>query len=95
MSIYTVIAKRWFDSAWGNTYHSCQVFQDNKLMGATPFSYGYDDQYKLTAHELYQTAGLFTDIDYIEFTRNQGIKFNVSDVKTKRQLDTKDTTKKA
>jgi len=89
----TVTAKRWTDS-FGNTYHSCKVHRDDELLGALPFSYGYDDHYKQTALEICNEADIFVGMSYVEFTRMDGIVFNVDDVKRKKDLDKEDTTPK-
>jgi len=54
-----VIAQRWFDKAWGNTYHSCAVVLNGKEIGFIPFEYGYDEQYKNTALTILQNNGYF------------------------------------
>ena len=44
----TIIAKRWFQKSYGNTYHSCEV----KEVGKIDYRYGYGDHYLNTAAEL-------------------------------------------
>lgn len=54
-----VIARRWFQKSYGNTYHS--VYLSVLLKGSNsyinlkfePFQYGYDRQYEQTALELF------------------------------------------
>ena len=88
---YQIIGRRWFDSKWGNTYHSVQVFVNNQLVGEEPYAYGYDDQYIQTAFEILQEHGYFADKSYYDF--NDDRRYNrdrflitVSDVKRKRDL---------
>ena len=54
-----IIARRWFQSSYGNTYHSCRVLVDNELVGFVPFTYGYGEQYLQTALDILQKAGVF------------------------------------
>lgn len=56
----TISARRWFDSKWGNTYHSVEVYANGKLIGENPFAYGYDEAYLQTAHEILEKNGLFS-----------------------------------
>ena len=55
----TIVANRWFDRTYGNTYHSVRVYGDNELIGENPYSYGYGDQYIQTAFEILQERGYF------------------------------------
>ena len=97
--IFTINAKRWHNQ--GNTYHSVEVFRDNKFVGKNAFEYGYGEQYKVTAHKLMQNAGIFKakgkrlasgmDDDYYNFTmlqRKHPTKFlwNVNDVRRRKDL---------
>jgi hypothetical protein len=90
-------AKRWFNRNKGNTYHSCVVFDDNKIAGHADFVYGYGEAYLKTAHALLQEAGLYpktgerltsgANKDYYEFLRDRN-KFLilVDDVQRKKDL---------
>ena len=99
--VFTIHARRWFDKAWGNTYHSVKVFKNEALIGTAPFEYGYDEQYLQTAHALLQAAGEYpttgkmwasgADADYCEFKedmRQNRSKFKVyvQDVTKKKDL---------
>ena len=64
--MYTIIARKWFQKTYGNTYHSCEVYKDGVLIERVPFEYGYGEQYRQTAHEILVNAGLF-DGDYHDF----------------------------
>lgn len=44
-----VTGRRWFQSSYGNTYHSTDVIVDGSLVHQTDFAYGYGDQYLQTA----------------------------------------------
>ena len=55
----TILGRRWNSKTYGNTYHSVVVFVDGEQVGKVDFTYGYDDQYIQTAHELLQKAGIY------------------------------------
>ena len=49
---YVIHAKKWRDKINGNTYHSAQILNtENNLMIASPFTYGYGEQYIQSASE--------------------------------------------
>ena len=49
---YVIHAKKWRDKINGNTYHSAQILNtENNLMIASPFTYGYGEQYIHSASE--------------------------------------------
>ena len=60
ISYIKIVAKRWFQKSYGNTYHSVAVFaasgtgKDYKQesLGYIPFRYGYEDHYLNTAAEI-------------------------------------------
>ena len=60
VSYIKIVAKRWFQKSYGNTYHSVEVFAasgtgtEYKLesIGYIPFRYGYGDHYLNTAAEI-------------------------------------------
>lgn len=64
---FSIIAKRWFDRIYGNTYHSVDVVKitgegkcyKEEIIGREPFAYGYGDGYLQTAHELLVKAGYY------------------------------------
>lgn len=55
-----ITAKKWFQSSYGNTYHSCMVEKvsgegegyTREKIGYIPLRYGYDDHYLNTAAEI-------------------------------------------
>lgn len=87
--MFTIIARRWFQKTYGNTYHSVEVFGDNGLIGRCPFTYGYGEHYLQTAHKILWEAGCCPK-DYHKFTqevRNKA-EYNVvcTDVGRKKDL---------
>ena len=98
--MYTIIARRWFEKTNGNTYHSCEVYQDGKLIERVPFEYGYGESYRQTAHEILQRAGHLpttgerlpsgSDKDYHDFQMiirdYDNWLFSVTDVTRKKDL---------
>jgi len=62
-----IIAKRWFQRTYGNTYHSVEIIVDGKFLDRADFAYGYDSAYMQTAHELLAKHGIF---DYEKTTDN-------------------------
>ena len=96
-----VIAKRWFQKSFGNTYHSVKVYVDNELLEYVPFAYGYDEQWQQTAHEILMKHGYFkktgeclesgANKDYYEFTKwirehREDYSYTVKDVDRKKDL---------
>jgi len=55
-----ITAKKWFQTSYGNTYHSCLVERisgegtgyKSETIGYEPFTYGYGDQYIDTAAKI-------------------------------------------
>jgi hypothetical protein len=47
-----IAGRKWFDSTYGNTYHSVTVYVNDKFVAKHPFSYGYGDQYIQTGLKL-------------------------------------------
>ncbi len=54
-----IIAKRWFQKTYGNTYHSVTITIDGKFIDKIDFQYGYDSAYMQTAHKLLAKHGIF------------------------------------
>jgi hypothetical protein len=54
-----IIAKRWFQRTYGNTYHSVEIIVDGKFLDKADFAYGYDYAYMQTAHKLLAKHGIF------------------------------------
>jgi hypothetical protein len=96
-----VIAKRWFQKSYGNTYHSVKVYVDGELIEYVPFEYGYGDQWQQTAHEVLMKHGYFPktgkslpsgmNADYYEFitwirNNRENYSYTVQDVDRKKDL---------
>jgi len=90
MITLTVIANRWFDKINGNTYHSCEVYIDNKLIKRVPFTYGYGEQYLQTALAILHEAGIAKEFNmlwqYQESIGRDNCLIKVSDVSRKKDL---------
>lgn len=87
-----IVAKRWFQRSYGNTYHSCLVSivsgkgmnWKKETIGYTPFTYGYGSHYL-------NTAARFLDVSESslrEFIKNnpEHILESVIDVNRKKDL---------
>jgi len=62
--MYKIVARRWFQKSYGNTYHSVRIFdEDNNLIAHEPMAYGYDEGYLQTAHALFQAKGIYPTTD--------------------------------
>ena len=88
--MYTIVAKRWFQKSFGNTYHSCEVFHNSKSIGQVPYTYGYGEQYRQTAHQIMVDAGHY-DGDLSSFLVEEIRDYDkylwlVSDVSRKKDL---------
>jgi len=44
-----LVARRWRHRTYGNTYHSVSIYLDGRFVHKISFSYGYGDQFKITA----------------------------------------------
>jgi len=97
-SIY-LHGRRWFQRSYGNTYHTCEIWVNGRLIHKIPFTYGYGDLC------VYNGAKWLADNGYGAFTgfgdacsktgchpsgycREAGIEYIqiVTDVKRKRDL---------
>lgn len=87
-----VIAKRWFQKSYGNTYHRVRVFVNGQEIGTSKITYGYGDHYVQTAMALLKEQGFIKDADEMtplwSYCRKKGIDCNIQykDVKTEREL---------
>ena len=71
----TIDARRWFQKTYGNTYHSVKVYVDNKYIGGCDFTYGYGEQYLMTAFETLTQNGIFPyqkTYDMVTVNKGQG-----------------------
>ena len=68
---YVIHAKKWRDKINGNTYHSVRVLNtQNNVMIASPFKYGYGEQFMQSAKEEMKKVNWlndkFTPEDYLQ-----------------------------
>lgn len=73
-----IIAKRWFQRTYGNTYHSVEIWIDGKYLDKIPFAYGYDYAYMQTAHELLAKHGIFDwerTVELVSVYRNSKVDY--------------------
>ena len=80
-----VLARRWFQRSFGNTYHSVQVFVNGEVL-ENRFAYGYGSHYKQTAHELLVANDYDVPESYLDFLYLENLTFDVSDVDRKKDL---------
>jgi hypothetical protein len=96
-----IIGRKWFDRTYGNTYHTVEVYVNNKFIAKSPITYGYGDHFVQTAFEILQEKGIFKktgerlgsgiDKDFYEFQtktrRDPGmVLISCTDVTRKRDL---------
>jgi hypothetical protein len=84
----TVIARRWFQRLYGNTYHSCLVLVNGKELGSVDFTYGYEDHYLQTAVEILNKHDIPASYPLSRYCRENGIAYSpvVTDVQRKKDL---------
>lgn len=46
-----VSGRRWFQTTYGNTYHSYNIYIDGEHVHYMPFAYGYGEQYLYNAFQ--------------------------------------------
>jgi len=49
LSSILIEGRRWFDKVNGNTYHSVRIWVNGEVFGQLGLTYGYGDQYIVTA----------------------------------------------
>jgi len=49
-----ILARRWNDRKYGNTYHSVKVYVNMNLIGIVKFRYGYEQAFMQTAFDIVQ-----------------------------------------
>lgn len=92
--------KRWFQSSYGNTYHSVDVYVNSELVGRLPFEYGYGDHCLTTGlralWDAYKPPYKWSDrsesgtfVNSARKLKDYGIKFTyeIEDVERKRDLE--------
>ncbi len=58
--------RRWFDSTFGNTYHTVQIRDFDRIIYTSDITYGYDNQYRQTAKEWLADQGY--DLTQVELS---------------------------
>ncbi len=93
VKVVEVSARRWFQKSYGNTYHKVKVYVNDELIGTSPITYGYGEQYLQTASKILIDKGYFPRAlknagSLYTFLKNRKIKFiyNVTDVKREKDL---------
>jgi hypothetical protein len=84
--MYIIEGRRWFERTNGNTYHSVNVYDDNKLIGSVNFRYGYGDQYIQTGIEILEKAGLTDSSRNWQYENRDKYHASVCDVSRKKDL---------
>ena len=96
---YRIVARRWFQRSYGNTYHSTAVIATSgighaykeELLGCVDYAYGYGEQYLETAFGILVDAKVYRKEDRDKFRddlRNHRERFAifVTDVDRKNDL---------
>jgi hypothetical protein len=85
-----IVAKRWFQRTYGNTYHSVRISKDGRELVYLPFQYGYGEQWLQTAFEWLRAHGhIPADSEYggtRQLREDFGGSYEVHDVTRKRDL---------
>ena len=84
-------ARRWFQRSYGNTYHTVEIWVNDRLVHKIPFTYGYGDQWSYNAGKWLFDNGYGSFNGYYpisRYCRESGIEYNfaVEDVKRKKDL---------
>ena len=80
-----VIARRWRDKHYGNTYHAVDIELADKML-QSDITYGYEDHYKQTVHALLKSKGYDVPDNYFDFLRLDKIRYHVTDVDRRSEL---------
>ena len=91
MTIISIEGRRWFQSSYGNTYHSVEIYVDGDLVHTIPRSYGYGEMYLQNAQEWLIENGYVKGRDTTHLRlacEDQGIKlrYHVQDVPRRKDL---------
>lgn len=70
-----VIARRWFQKSYGNTYHSVTILWSDSTISKEPFMYGYGEQWRETA------KNMGVDVNELPIWR-----YEIQDVKRKKDM---------
>jgi len=86
-----IVARRWFQKTYGNTYHSVKVYVNDEIL-TVPFAYGYDNHFFQTAQDLLDKAGYDTKLSEngslgtLHLREVLGGTYSVTDVSRKKDL---------
>ena len=81
-----IIARRWFQKSYGNTYHTVTVIVNGKEL-RSDITYGYGTHYLTTAAELLKANGYDIPNDNGEaYALMTKYEHNATDVKRKKDL---------
>ena len=86
---FLITGRRWFQTTYGNTYHSVQItdLEKKEIITYIPFRYGYGNQYRQTAYDELVKLGLVEKSDQFNYEMNRKrFIWNVVDVPRKRDL---------
>lgn len=81
--------RRWFQTSYGNTYHSATIYKDGEKLVKIGPEYGYGDQYLQTAVDWLKKHGLLPEEakGSTRYLREEaGISYSVTDVSRQRDL---------
>jgi hypothetical protein len=87
-----ISGRRWFQTTYGNTYHSVTVYVNGQEVLHVPFRYGYESHYLQTAAEALKEAGYLPGYDNTtvlwRYCQEHGINLSneATDVKRKKDL---------
>ena len=71
--VLTIEGRRWFDKVNNNTYHSVRIILNAKVIYKSEKTYGYSDQYIVTALKYLNNEG-YTNRDSLYYLHKDGIK---------------------
>lgn len=80
-----ISARRWFDKANGNTYHSVSIFQNGKELGTAPCEYGYGEHFFYTAGKLLGLNDPY-ECGHWSWREKNGVTYDVVDVTRRKDL---------
>ena len=92
-NFFVCFVKRWFDKKNGNTYHSVEIYEKEKLLTKVDFAYGYGTAYEQTILEELIKHGFYKKSDCMSSLRRTVKEIHgddllvfVADVSSKKDL---------
>jgi len=93
----TIVARRWLQRTYGNTYHSAEIIVNGVQVHRIDYAYGYDEMYLWNAFDWLETNGYLPDRKTYgnghkeapwQYCQRTGIVFvnSVTDVSRKKDL---------